>query len=253
MMKKQDIFEVVEKKDVGANCFLLVLKGKQTLEQIMPMSFVEVLIENVPQRILRTPISIHDVDYQANTISLVIQKVGLSTKKLFEIKVEDKLSIIYPLGNGFWQEKKKVLLVGGGVGAAPLYYLAKKYNAMGIRPTIVIGARSKGQLFLIDKYQQLGSLHISTEDASQGEKGLVTQNSTFANDYDLVVCCGPTPMMKAVATYFEQRDIPCFVSLENRMACGIGACLCCVTPTKEEGNVCVCTKGPIFLSKDLAW
>ncbi len=252
-MKRQDIFEVVYKKDVGTNCFLLVLKGRQDLEDIKPMSFVEVLVEDVPQRILRTPISIHDVDYQANTISLVVQKVGLSTKKLSLCKVGDRLSIIYCLGNGFWQEKNNILLVGGGVGAAPLYYLAKKYNDIGIQPTIVIGVRSKSQLFLTEKYSLVGSLHISTEDASQGEKGIVTENHTFKNDYDLVVCCGPTPMMKAVSKYFEQRNINCFVSLENRMACGIGACLCCVTPTKKEGNVCVCTQGPVFLSKDLDW
>ena len=96
-------------------------------------------------------------------------------------------------------------------------------------------------------------MSISTEDGSVGEKGLVTANSILNNDFDVVYCCGPTPMMKAVSEWAKERNIKCYVSLENRMACGIGACLCCVTDTKDMGNVCVCTYGPVFDANEIKW
>ena len=252
-MKHLSNFIIVENKELNENCFLLVLKSDEPLEDIKPGNFVNVEVKDIQDRMLRRPISVYDVDYQANTISLVIQKIGKATKKLADIQVNEKISIIYPLGNSFPTDYKKVLLVGGGVGTAPLYYLAKKYNDLGVRPDILIGARTNKQLFLIDKYKQLGNVSISTEDGSLGEKGIVTTNSLINRNYEAVLCCGPTPMMKAVSKIFEKKDIPCYVSLENRMACGIGACLCCVQDTKEKGNVCVCTKGPVFLSKELNW
>jgi len=137
------------------------------------------------------------------------------------------------------------------VGVAPLYLLAKEFRKNNITPTILIGARTNEQLFLTNRYNAVGNLSISTEDGSVGEKGLVTQNTVLRNDFDVIYCCGPTPMMQAVSFFAQEKGIECFVSLENRMACGIGACLCCVNENKEGRNICVCTEGPVFNTKDI--
>ncbi|MEE0982911.1 MAG: dihydroorotate dehydrogenase electron transfer subunit, partial [Bacteroidales bacterium] len=114
------------------------------------------------------------------------------------------------------------------------------------------GYRGESQMFDNDVFAQYGDLFISTQDGSHGEKGLVTEHSVFANQFDAVYTCGPTPMMRAVAENCEKRGIKCFVSLENKMACGIGACLCCVQQT-TSGHKCTCTEGPVFDSKEIVW
>lgn len=252
-MKRQEDLLVISNTELNKNCFLLKLKTETSLSDIMAGQFVNVLVKDVQDRILRRPISIHDVDMENNILSIVVQKVGKSTNKLSEIKAMDKLSVVYPLGNSFPMDEKRPLLIGGGVGTAPLYYVAKKYNDQNIRPTILIGAKTKEQLFLIDKYEQVADVKISTEDGSIGEKGLVTTNSILEEEFSAYLVCGPHPMMKAVYEMASKKDIKCFVSLENRMACGIGACLCCVTDTKDMGNVCVCTYGPVFDANEIKW
>jgi dihydroorotate dehydrogenase electron transfer subunit len=144
------------------------------------------------------------------------------------------------------------LLVGGGCGVAPLLFLAKTLNQQhNIRPTILIGGRSKQHILRIEDYIKYGKVLVMTEDGSMGDKGLVTQHPIFQQEkIDQIYCCGPDPMMKAVAQIALDKNIPCQISLENTMACGIGACLCCVTQTKE-GHKCVCTEGPVFDVKEL--
>ena len=136
-------------------------------------------------------------------------------------------------------------LVGGGAGSAPLLHLAKCYNEKGVRPTILLGGRTKELIPVREAFEPYGQLLIATEDGSLGEKGMVTQHSLFTASYDHICTCGPTPMMKAVGRYAVEKGIGCEVSLENMMACGIGACLCCVTDT-DEGHKCVCKEGPVF-------
>ena len=130
-----------------------------------------------------------------------------------------------------------------------LAYLKQK----GTNPEFLLGGRSATDLPLNEEFRKYGVLHVATEDGSAGEKGLITMHSAFNNNYDLIYCCGPLPMMKAVAKSAYERGIECEVSLENRMACGLGACLCCVEDTKNGGNVCTCVKGPVFNIKDLKW
>jgi len=252
-MKYQQDLLITKREQLSLNCFLLCLQSPNTLGEILPGQFVNVLVEDIANRILRRPISIHDVDYNTNTITIVVQSVGQATKKLSTYRVGEKLNVVFPLGNSFPINENRPLLIGGGVGIAPLYYLAKKYLENGKKVSILMGARSENQLYLIDKYRQIADLFISTEDGSKGEKGLVTQNSILQENFSAYITCGPTPMMRAINEQAIKREIPCFVSLENRMACGIGACLCCVTPTKQEGNVCVCTEGPVFSANDLKW
>lgn len=250
-MKHLEEFTVENNISLNRDCFLLALKSPISLQEIKPGQFVNVEVKDVADRILRRPISIHDVDLEKNILYIVVQKVGKATKKLSSVNKGEQLSIIFPLGNGFDIEGKNPLLIGGGVGTAPLLLLAKEFRRKEITPTILIGARTNEQLFLTNRYNAVGNLSISTEDGSVGEKGLVTVNSILNNDFDVVYCCGPTPMMKAVSEWAKERNIKCYVSLENRMACGIGACLCCVNETKDGHNVCVCTEGPVFNSMDI--
>jgi dihydroorotate dehydrogenase electron transfer subunit len=161
-----------------------------------------------------------------------------------------------PLGNGFTMPEssdKKHLLVGGGVGVAPLMYLGRKIKEMGGEPTFLLGARSKKDLLLIDEFKEIGRVFITTEDGTEGEKGFVTNHSVLSSEtFDMISTCGPKPMMMAVARFAVKAGIECEVSLENKMACGVGACLCCVEDTLN-GHVCVCKEGPVINIKKLKW
>jgi dihydroorotate dehydrogenase electron transfer subunit len=160
-----------------------------------------------------------------------------------------------PLGNGFTVPEtagKKYLLVGGGVGSAPLYYLAQMLKERDCDFTILIGARSVNDLYLREAYEALGRVEYTTEDGSLGEKGYVTNHTVLGEGFDQIFTCGPKPMMVAVAKFARENGIGCEVSLENKMACGLGACLCCVEDTKE-GHRCVCTDGPVFSIEELKW
>ena len=151
------------------------------------------------------------------------------------------------------RDNTKLLLVGGGVGTAPMLYLGACLKAAGFAPVFLLGARSASDLLQLEDFEQYGEVYMTTEDGSAGEKGYVT-NHSILNDvnFDQIYTCGPKPMMMAVAKYAKSKNIACEVSLENTMACGIGACLCCVEKT-SEGHVCVCTEGPVFNIEKLTW
>ena len=155
-----------------------------------------------------------------------------------------------PLGHGFSVDGcagKRCLLVGGGVGAAPLVLLSKALKKHGAYVAVAIGGRSKADVDGVGElYESADEVTVSTDDGSMGHKGIVTFNPVFGREWDRVYCCGPTPMMKAVGKIAAENETWCEVSLENRMACGLGACLCCVEKTDDAGNVCVCTEGPVF-------
>lgn len=251
-MKHCDNFLVSEKKFLNTSFFKLKLKSKNTLPEINPGQFVEVQVNSDSKVLLRRPISINDVDFQNNEISLIIQTVGQGTKELAKISEGEEVSLIYPLGNGFKLEGKNPLLIGGGVGIAPLLYLAKQFYAKGIKPNVLLGFRSKDQIIPLEEFEKYSNLYISTQDGSIGEKGLVTENKIFSASHDVIYTCGPTPMMKAIAEYALKNNTECYASLENKMACGIGACLCCVQNT-TQGHKCTCTEGPVFNVKDIIW
>lgn len=251
-MKHCDNFVVSEKKFLNSSFFKLKLKSKKTLPEINPGQFVEVQVNSDSKVLLRRPISINDVDFQTNEISLIIQTVGQGTKELAKINEGEEMNLVYPLGNGFNIEGENPLLVGGGVGIAPLLYLAKNFHAKGIKPKVLLGFRSQEQMIDLEEYEKYADVYISTQDGSVGSKGLVTENEIFTQSYDTIYTCGPTPMMKAISDYSLKNNIKCYASLENKMACGIGACLCCVQNT-TEGHKCTCTEGPVFNVKDIIW
>ena len=242
-MKEMTNFKVVDRQQLGKQYFTLTLEHPGKMEKIETGQFVEVEVAGAKDVFLRRPISIHDVE--DNKIKLLVQVVGKGTRKLAELKTGDTVNVIYPLGHGFSVTGQRPLLVGGGAGIAPLLHLAKCYNAKGVRPTILLGGRTAELIAVKEEFREYGELLFATEDGSLGEKGLVTQHSRFAGDYDHICCCGPTPMMKAVARYAREKGTSCEVSLENMMACGVGACLCCVCDT-DEGHKCVCKEGPVF-------
>ncbi len=252
---------VIENRPLSPDVFVLTLgldakaqsENNSPLSEIKPGQFASLLVEPANGAYLRRPFSIHDVDLVHHFIKFYIQKKGKGTKQLAKLTKRDSVDIIFPLGNGFKlvENKPSILLVGGGAGIAPLLYLAKMLNQQGIRPNILLGGRSKQHVLGIEEYVKHGNVLIMTEDGSIGNKGLVTQHPIFQQQtIDQIYCCGPDPMMKAVARIATEKNIPCQVSLENMMACGIGACLCCVTKTKD-GHKCICTEGPVFDSDEL--
>ena len=257
-MKKYILdMKVTENTRLHKNYCLLKLTSEEVLPDMLPGQFVEVRVENSPTTFLRRPISVNFVDKETNELWLLIQLVGDGTRKMAEYQPGDRVNILLPLGNGFSLPEKteqKLLLIGGGVGTAPLLYLGSQLKAAGFDPAFLLGARSKEDVLQLDQFQAIGVVHITTEDGSLGEKGYVTNHSILGQThFDRIYTCGPKPMMVAVAKYADKESILCEASLENTMACGIGACLCCVEKTKEGHHVCVCTEGPVFNINQLTW
>ena len=250
--------KVLENQRIQSNYALIKLTthDSQPLPEMVPGQFVEVLVEHSPNTFLRRPLSINFVDRQNNELWLLVQLIGDGTRKMGELNAGDNLNLVLPLGNGFTiptDTAKKVLLVGGGVGTAPMLYLGAEMQKMGIEVDFLLGARSEKDLMQLDEFAKYGNLHITTEDASKGEKGFVTNHSILTSkQFDNSYCCGPKPMMVAVASWASRNGVECEVSLENTMACGIGVCLCCVEKT-TEGHICVCKEGPVFNINKLLW
>lgn len=218
--------------------------------------FAQLLVEQSPTTFLRRPISIHYVEEEQNEVWFLVQTVGDGTRALAALQKGDKLNVVLPLGNAFSlpeTSSERVLLVGGGVGVAPMLFMGKTLKQMGFEPTFLLGARKDSDLLQLERFEALGRVFVTTEDGSMGEKGFVTQHSLLQQETFSRICvCGPKPMMVAVARYAKSVSTPCEVSLENMMACGLGACLCCVEDT-DLGHVCVCTEGPVFNIEKLKW
>lgn len=255
MSKLLSDFIVTDNRTIENGCSFIALKRAdgQPLPQLVPGQFVEVRVDHSATTYLRRPISVCDV--VDDSLILFVKPVGAGSLSLTQSKISDKLSIVLPLGNGFSKadDGRRVLLVGGGVGAAPLVYLSKELTKNGVDVTVAIGGRSKSDVIgVVNCYGDKAKVVTATDDGSHGYHGLVTQMPEFQEHFDKIYACGPTPMMRAVAAIARQRGIECEVSLENHMACGIGACLCCVEKT-TEGNLCVCTDGPVFNINQLLW
>jgi dihydroorotate dehydrogenase electron transfer subunit len=255
MAKKTQDLQIVENKHLNKDFFILELASPDNLPEIFPGQFVQIRVDGSPETFLRRPVSFYDVDYRKNTFRLLIQVVGKGTDVLSRLVPGEILNLIYPLGNAFTMPSadENCLLVGGGVGIAPLYYFAKLINKAGSRPDLLLGFRNRERIIEYDEFRNLGTVYLTTEDGSEGEKGFVTDHSILREKkYDRIFCCGPDPMMKAVARYAKSNNISCEVSLENLMACGFGICLCCIVDT-TKGNICTCTEGPVFNINDLKW
>jgi dihydroorotate dehydrogenase electron transfer subunit len=254
-MKRVQDFKFKEYKWLNYQNYILTLKTNDSIAEIQPGNFAELKIPNAPDVFLRRPLSVLDVDHDKNTISFYVKIIGKGTEKLGKLRSDDKVSVIYPLGNTFSVNgTKKALLVGGGSGVAPFILLGRELKQKGVDITFLIGARTKEDVLLTDEFKKLGDVLVTTEDGTIGQTGLVTHHSVFSEEFtfDKIYTCGPDPMMKAIAKIAKEKGVECEASLENMMACGFGACLCCVVETLG-GNKCVCTEGPVFNTKELAW
>lgn len=247
---------VAAAEHIHARYVLLKLTHDESLPEMLPGEFVEVRVDGSPSTFLRRPISINFVDREQNMLWLLVAAVGDGTRRLAELKAGDSVNCVLPLGNGFTipdDSRKRLLLVGGGVGVAPLLFLGQQIALRGGEPTFLLGARSAADVLMLEEFKKYGRVFVTTEDGSMGERGFVTNHSILTKEhFDGIASCGPQPMMKAVARFAAQSGTPCEVSLENRMACGLGACLCCVEKT-TEGNLCVCKDGPVFNIQKLLW
>lgn len=255
MAKRINDLKVIENKRLNDDFFILELAGDNNIDDFKPGQFAQVRVDGSPDTFLRRPISIHDVDYEKNTFKLLIQIAGNGTRTLSKLQNGDTLNLIYPLGNSFSLPLKneKPLLIGGGCGIAPLLFLGKYIKSSGYSPDILLGFRNRSRIIEFEEYLKLGNVFITTEDGSVGEKGYVTSHSVFSSrKYERIYCCGPDSMMKAISVFSKKNNINCEVSLENLMACGIGACLCCIVDT-VKGNVCTCIDGPVFNVNELKW
>ena len=248
-------FKIVKNERLSDSYSLFVLEPiNGELPEMQPGQFVQVEVPNSKSTYLRRPISINYVDYANNQLWLLVRKAGDGTASLMKLTENDVVNLMLPLGNGFTIfPGETMLLIGGGVGVAPLLYLGKKAKEAGANVKFLLGARTENDLLELEQFESVGEVFVSTENGGKGEKGFVTQHSVLnSGSFSRIACCGPMPMMKAVAKIAKDKSIECEVSLENVMACGLGACLCCVEDT-VEGNVCVCKEGPVFNIKRLKW
>ena len=248
-------FKIIKNERLSDSYSLFVLEPTHgELPEMLPGQFVQVEVPNSKSTYLRRPISINYVDYANNQMWLLVRKAGEGTSSLMKLAENDVVNLMLPLGNGFTIfPGETMLLIGGGVGVAPLLYLGKKAKEAGANVKFLLGARTENDLLELEKFEAVGDVFVSTENGGKGEKGFVTQHSVLnSGSFSRIACCGPMPMMKAVAKIAKDKSIECEVSLENVMACGLGACLCCVEDT-VEGNVCVCKEGPVFNIKRLKW
>ena len=258
MNKKKEQAIVVSQEELAPGIFSIYLKTKAA-ETARPGQFVSVYTKD-PSKLLPRPISICEINKKHGTLRLVYRVTGekTGTKEFSELKAGDTIPVIGPLGNGFPLEKaagKKAFLMGGGIGVPPILELAKQLRCE--KKQIVVGYRDQAT-FLRDEFEQNGELYISTEDGSVGTAGNV-MDAIKANalDADIIYACGPTPMLRAIKSYAEENGIECYISLEERMACGIGACLACVCQSKEKdahsnvNNKRICKDGPVFLSTEV--
>lgn len=257
-MKQKFILDlkVVSVERLNEKNVLIKLTHDADLPDMKPGQFVEVRVDGSASTYLRRPISINFVDKERNELWLLVAEVGDGTRTIAAVKPGDTLNCVFPLGNGFTypvSASDSLLLIGGGVGVAPLLYFGMLCKERGIAVTFLLGARTASDLLELDEFKKYGDVFVTTEDGSMGEKGYVTNHSILhERHFNHISTCGPKPMMVSVAKYARTANIRCEASLENLMACGVGACLCCVEKT-TEGNLCVCTEGPVFDVNQLLW
>ncbi len=258
MPKLQSDMRIVDNRPLGVRYSIMTLTPSDgsRLPIVNPGQFVNIECCNSKETFLRRPISVCDVDYSDNSLQLLIRSAGPGTESLRHMRPGEIVNIVYPLGSGFPEEigkEHRLLLIGGGVGVAPLLYYGRRLGFRDIDCKFVLGARSAEDLLLVERFEAIAPTEIATEDGSRGVRGFVTDCAALSDkSYDIWAVCGPMPMMKAVARLSRERGVQCYVSLENKMACGLGACLCCVEKT-VDGNLCTCTSGPVFDTASLLW
>lgn len=257
--KFQETVTVVSQKQIGTGIYDLTIQTKEIAAAAKAGQFVSVY-SNDASKLLPRPISLCGIDRKAGTLRLVYRVTGenTGTEEFSRLQAGDTMKIMGPLGNGFTVEKgKKAFLIGGGIGVPPMLQLAKEMKDAGENFQIVMGYRDAGT-FLLDEFKEQGESFVATEDGSVGTKGNVLDAIRENHlDADVIYACGPTPMLRALKAYAEEQNMTCYVSMEERMACGIGACLACVCNSTYKDahsnvkNKRICKEGPVFNAKEV--
>lgn len=254
MCKVKCLCNVRESACLAPGVYSLWLEAPQIVSNAKPGQFVS-LYCGEKDHLLPRPISICEIDQGKGLLRLVYRVVGAGTTEFSRLSAGDTIEVMGPLGNGFEPKGETPLLIGGGIGIPPMLQLAKQLSG---RVTIVLGYRDS-QLFLKDEFEKYGTVVIATDDGSVGTKGTVIDaiREQKVSGNDVIYSCGPTPMLRGVKTFGLEQGIPAYISMEEKMACGIGACLACVCQSSEVdahskvNNKRVCKDGPVFLSTEV--
>lgn len=258
--KFQENVTVVSQKQIADGIFDLVLQTKEIAAHAKAGQFVSVYSDDA-SKLLPRPISLCGIDREAGTLRLVYRVTGekTGTEEFSKLEAGDTIRIMGPLGNGFTVEPgKKAFLIGGGIGVPPMLQLAKEIKASGAAEFQTIMGYRNAQTFLLDEFKEQGDAFAATEDGSVGTKGnVIDAIKSLGLKADVIYACGPTPMLHALKEYAQEQNMECYVSMEERMACGIGACLACVCKSKDIDdhskvhNKRVCKEGPVFNAKEV--
>lgn len=243
---------IIRQEEISNGIFSMWLKTEQIAGKAKPGQFISLYCHD-GSRMLPRPISICEIDKRDNALRIVYRVAGKGTEEFSVMSTGDILEIVGPLGNGFPLKEKKAFLIGGGIGIPPMVELAKQLKC---EKQMVLGYRDS--LFLQEEFKGLGSMYVATEDGSYGTEGnvldAIRENGL---DAEIIYACGPTPMLKAIKEYAMKNNIECWLSLEEKMACGIGACLGCVCKSKEKdshtnvNNKRICKEGPVFRAEEV--
>ena len=250
--KFEELAVVLSQKEIGNGIFDLLIQTENIAKNAKAGQFIS-LYSNDSSRLLPRPISLCEINREEGTLRLVYRVAGKGTEEFSRLKEKDTVRVLGPLGNGFDLGEKSAFLIGGGIGIPPMLQLAKELKC---QKQIVLGYRD--ELFLLDDFKGLGDVYFSTEDGSAGTKGNVI-DAIKANGLkaDVIYACGPTPMLRGLKEFAIENDMECYISMEERMACGIGACLACVCKTKEKdhhtnvNNKRICKEGPVFNAREV--
>lgn len=257
--KFEEIVKVVSQNSLGNGIFDMVLQTENIAKAAKAGQFVSVY-SNDASKLLPRPISLCGIDREKGTLRLVYRVTGegTGTEEFSRLKAGDTVKILGPLGNGFTVVPgKKAFLIGGGIGVPPMLQLAKEMKASGEDIQVVMGYRNS-DTFLLEEFEEVAETFVATEDGSLGTKGnVIDAIKNEKLNADIIYTCGPTPMLCALKAYAEENNMECYISMEERMACGIGACLACVCKSREKdahtnvNNKRICKEGPVFNAKEV--
>ena len=259
-MPKQVFAELIKKEKLLDDLYKFSVDAKEIVELANPGNFIEIRINENSDPFLRRQISIYNLDKENGVLEFIFQVKGKGTELLAKKKEGDKIDIIGPLGNGTFkfEEYKNIAVIGGGIGIFPLYELSKQAKNAGKKVYTYLGFRNKDLVTLENEFDEVSTmLTITTDDGSYKNSGFAInylENDLEKNNIDCIYACGPLPMLKAVKKLAEEKEIPCQISLEEKMGCGMGVCLGCAvrTATSTDDNpqyLHVCKAGPVFNSK----